>query len=377
MKVLSISSDRLLFEKGSPVADRMIEYAKKIGELHIVVFSLAWSNLKPVSLGQNVWVYPTSSVNKLWYVFDAYRIGIRIAREHLFEKGRSLITTQDPFESGLAGMLLKKKLEIPFQVQLHTDIGSPYFNRGFNRVRIFIAQRTLKKADTVRVVSSSIAEKIVDMFDISPSKISVLPVMVDKEKIMHSPVSTNLKSKYHQCDVIILMVGRLEPEKNYLFALNVFSEVYKKNPKAGLVIVGSGGQEGKLKARVQELGIGQNVFFDGTVSDLFSYYKTADIFLHTSIFEGYGLVFVETALSGCPIVSSRVGIAQEFEKTEALVCAVNDASCFESSLLELMTHREKGRELALNAKNKMEGRILSKEEFLQQHQKLWENTASS
>ena len=111
------------------------------------------------------------------------------------------------------------------------------------------------------------------------------------------------------------------------------------------------------------------------IPDIFSYYKTADVFLHTGVFEGYGLVFVEAALSGCPIVSSKVGIIEEFEKTEALVCEINDTSCFVASLLEMITDREKRKLLSLNAKEKVNAVIPFKKEFLQQHQKLWENTA--
>lgn len=376
MKVLSISSDRMLFSAGSPVADRMVGYARNVDELHIIVFSTTHARLESASLGKNVWIYPTSSLNKFWYVFDAYRIGLRVAKERLFKKGRSLITTQDPFETGLVGMLLKKKLNIPLQVQLHTDVGSPYFKTGFNRIRISIARFVFKKADTVRAVSNNIAEEIAQSFHVPPSKISVLPVMVDKEKILHSPITTDLKSKYPQFNPLILMVGRLEPEKNYSFAFSVFSEICKKSLSAGLVIVGNGSEEERLETYARELGIEKNVSFERNNSNISSYYKTADIFLHTSVFEGYGLVFAEAALSGCPIVSSKVGIAKGFEKTEALICEVNDASCFIAAISELVVHREKRQEISSNAQKKINEQIPSKEEFLQQHQKLWENTAS-
>ena len=44
---------------------------------------------------------------------------------------------------------------------------------------------------------------------------------------------------------------------------------------------------------------------------LISYYKTADLFLNTSLFEGYGMTLVEARAAGCKVVSTDVGVARE------------------------------------------------------------------
>ena len=77
MKVISIGTDRKLFEKGSAVLARNIEYASKIDELHIVVFSLKKLRLEPFSIG-NLHIYPTNSTYRFFYIFDAFRIGKQI-----------------------------------------------------------------------------------------------------------------------------------------------------------------------------------------------------------------------------------------------------------------------------------------------------------
>lgn len=51
--------------------------------------------------------------------------------------------------------------------------------------------------------------------------------------------------------------------------------------------------------------------FEGFQSDLIPYYKGCDIFLVTSWYEGYGMVFKEAQAAGCRIVSTDVGIARE------------------------------------------------------------------
>ena len=86
IKVLSIGSDRKLFEEGSAVSERIKEYGTLVGELHIVVFALKSLGLKEKQIAPNVWVYPTNSFSKWLYVHDASKLGQKIVLEHKFEK---------------------------------------------------------------------------------------------------------------------------------------------------------------------------------------------------------------------------------------------------------------------------------------------------
>src|SRR3990167_6430947 len=146
MKLLMISTDRNIFNKESAVAQRQIEYAKKYEEVHIIIFSD--KTFSESFLGSNIWLYPTRSSSKLLYIFDAFNLGkFIIGRRNI-----KLITCQDPFETGLVGALLKNKFGAELELQIHTDIGSPYFQSFtfLNRIRTLISKYTLRKADHVR-----------------------------------------------------------------------------------------------------------------------------------------------------------------------------------------------------------------------------------
>ncbi|MDO8656038.1 MAG: hypothetical protein Q7K45_02260, partial [Nanoarchaeota archaeon] len=85
MKILSIGTDRKLFEPNSAVRLRQIENAKKYDELHIIVMdtkNVTHNSAKPVAdnqksiqLSPNCWVYSTQSKSKFLYPFGAIRIG--------------------------------------------------------------------------------------------------------------------------------------------------------------------------------------------------------------------------------------------------------------------------------------------------------------
>ena len=298
-----ISFDRKIFEKESAVRARMIAYAKEYEIMHIVVFTN--KGFKEAKLAENCTAHPTNSLTRFLYVFDAIKIGKDILSGNKLEKGNWRLTTQDPCETGLVGLQLKNKFNIPLHVQLHTDVFSPYFAKLsiLNHIRVMIARRVLRHADSIRVVSNRIKESIAPNIKLKlHMPIEVRPIEVNTEKIKNAPIVVDLHHKYSQFKKIILMVGRLEKEKNYQMALEAFAMVRAKLPSIGLIIVG----EGRTK-----LNAGANVIIEAWSDHIYSYMKTADILLHTSWYEGYGMVLKEAEACGLPIVSTDVGIARE------------------------------------------------------------------
>ena len=356
-----IGSDRKLFENGSAVSERMKEYGNLVGELHIILMCNASHGLKDKQLSDNVWVYPTNSFTSILRPIDAARIGKKLVFEKKFVRGRSLITCQD-LESGWAGVRIKKKWRIPMELQFHTDINSPYFTGFQNRVRKFFANKVLRNADSIRVVSESVTQKL----KIENSKLKILPIYVDKEKIANAPIRFDVHARY-PWHFIILMVCRLEPEKNIGLALEALALVRQKYGDTGLLVVGSGSLENSLRGKT-------GVELAGWQSDLASFYKTSNVFLQTSLYEGYGLALVEAGLSGLPVLSTPVGIVKELEDGKDLyICS--SAEQFALRIIELIENNSKRENLRVNMKKTLEDKLISKEEYLNRLKTNWESTA--
>ncbi len=105
-----------------------------------------------------------------------------------------------------------------------------------------------------------------------------------------------------------------------------------------------------------------------------SYYKTADLFLLTSNYEGYGRTIIEAMAAGCPVVMTDVGIAGEIIKDgyDGSVVPVGDAKKLEESLLKLIGDRVLRTNLALSAENTLRN-LPGKNEYLEEIKKTWEN----
>lgn len=373
IKVITIGSDRKLFEEESAVSARVKEYSALVGELHIVVFALKSLGLKERQIAPNAWVYPTNSFSKWFYIGDAVKVGNKIVFEKKFVRGQSLITAQDPFECGWVGMKIKNKWRIPLEIQLHTDPFSPYFSGFLNILRKIIAKKVLRKADGVRVVTEILKTKLSKM---TKGQITVLPIYVDRQKVEEAKIFFDLHARYGW-RFVLLTVSRLAPEKNLPFALKILARVREKFPNTGLVIVGSGTEEDKLKSLAKKLKLENSVEFAGWQENLGSFYKTANVFLQTSFFEGYGLSLIEAGLSGLPVITTPVGIANDLEHgKDAYIYPVNNTESFVDGIMELIEHNEKREHLRMNMKNTLKSKLVSKEEYLKQLKDGWENTAN-
>lgn len=102
-----------------------------------------------------------------------------------------------------------------------------------------------------------------------------------------------------------LFVGRLSPEKNIDFLLEIFAQL----PEFTLTVAGSGPMESKLKSKAT-----QNITFAGHIpnDEIGALYDGHDVLLLPSLIEPWGLVVEEAVYHGMPvIVSDRVGCADE------------------------------------------------------------------
>ncbi|MBI2023027.1 glycosyltransferase family 4 protein [Candidatus Giovannonibacteria bacterium] len=365
MKVLMISGDAGVLKPGSVVADRMVEYGNTFGELDILV--LTRTKMPDAELASGTRVF---SVGGRFYRFWG---GYRKAKKLMQENKYDVITAQDAERSFLA-WLLSRKFGIPWQMQIHTDIFSSYFvkHSASNKLRVRLAKFLIPRASGVRVVSERIKNSILGLgFKSQEHKITVLPIYLDIDKIRNAPVKMKLHEKYPSRDFIILMPSRLSAEKNIYLALEIMKTIAERFPKTLLLIVGEGPEKESLKQKVKSLKLEANIKFEDWTDDLTSYYKTADLYLLTSNYEGGARAPLEALAAGLPVLMTDVAPANEdvIDGFNGMVVPVGDARAIYQKITEVITIRERLGALKDGAKASFPS-VLSKEEYLEQYKKI-------
>lgn len=342
MKVISIGTDRKLFEEDSAVRKRVIEYGRLFEKLHIIVFSKRnfqitnsklqtnpKSKIQSFKIGENITVYPTNSRNKLFYIIDALLIIRKLIKNSKLKiknlRNDCVISCQDPFETGIVGAIIKLFYDLPLHIQIHTDLGHKYFRESslLNKIRFMMSEFTLKYSDRVRVVSERI-KKSIQAFS---NNIDVLPIRME---ILQGQ-SLEIKKPF---PFTLIMVCRLEKEKNIETVLNAIKKLNNKD--IGLCLVGDGSQRTSLENLSRILNLESRILFVGWQDDLEPYYKMADAFVSASYYEGYGVSTVEAGYHCLPLILSDTGIAADvFKNDSAFVCDAMDSDCFSQNILKI------------------------------------------
>jgi len=366
-KVLMISTDRQIFVPGSEVRRRMLDYGGLFIELHIIVLAKKKLGLREEKLATNTFVYPTNAFGPLSQILFAYQIGRRVLRAGNQDW---IISSQDPFETGLIAWLLKWMFKISWQAQVHTDFLSSYFWQEslVNKIRVLLGKFLLPRADKIRVVSERI-KKSLDNLKLKSEPI-VLPIFVPKPSadLICQP-DQDLSRKYPQFSFIILMASRLTREKNFMVALSAFAEVIRHRPTLGLVIVGRGPEKLKLQRLAKALETDHQIIFEDWNNHLECYYRSADLFMLSSNYEGYGRTLVEAGFGACPVLTTNIGLVGEIiNRQNALICPVGDEDCLAEKIAWAVADKSDLKKLGQRLRADLEERYQDKKEYLNKYQ---------
>lgn len=359
MKLLMLSTDRSAFEPGSAFRERLREYDTLFDELHVIVFGVR--GYRATTVEPNIYLWPASGVFKWLGWLRGLFLGIGIARRN---RENFLVTSQEEF-GALAAFGIKLFCRVPWQAQIHSDIFSPYFATFSrkNKIRVFIARLILPQASCIRVVSGRITKSL-QALGITKVPITILPIFTDAERFRIAAQDRDYGD--WGFDFVMLMVGRLAPEKNIDMALYALSRIVEKYPQTTLRIVGDGPERLRLEELARSLTLGAHVQFEGWKQNTEPFLKAADCFLLTSWYEGYGMSAVEAMVAGLPIVMTDVGIAGSLvvDGVSGIVCPPGDIDRFSEALLAARTNHELREKIGTRAKNAASG-LMTKEEYLQ------------
>ncbi|MBW2972235.1 glycosyltransferase family 4 protein [Candidatus Woesearchaeota archaeon] len=214
-----------------------------------------------------------------------------------------------------------KKAGKPFIINVHGSLyGYDHYLNGLAKLPyivydLFGGKKIVRKADAVIVNSK---EEVQDAlrYGVKKEKIHVLPSGIDVKEYEPLPKDNEV--------ITILFVGRISRNRNLEPIIKAAALLKKKglDKKLRLVIVGGevkssdtsrSGYLYELNEMAEDLGVKDIVEFAGEKKDaeLRKQYRTADIFVYTSLSENFGQTMLEAAAAGLPLICTKVGIAPE------------------------------------------------------------------
>jgi glycosyltransferase involved in cell wall biosynthesis len=177
-----------------------------------------------------------------------------------------------------------------------------------------IAAPLFRAVDEVTVISTPLVKRVI-AFGVDPSRITVLPMPIDREVAAVAERDDSRRSLAAGGPPTLLFVGRLVERKGASYAVRAFAELVDAGRDARLVIVGDGPERQTLADLAHALGVGKRVELVGAVSpaDVRPWYERASVLVMPAVTdwkgeqEGFGMVIVEAMSYGVPVVASRSG----------------------------------------------------------------------
>jgi glycosyltransferase involved in cell wall biosynthesis len=352
MKILMLSGDPKILIEGSNAHSRARAYATLFDELHILITSSRGQDIK---MYENLSLYSTGSrfglTQRIWMLIR----GLQICRQ----VNPTLITSQSPDDFGLIGFIVSKVINTALQLQIHTDIFSPFYKRASVKewLRYHLAKTLIPRASCLRVVSKRIKDSITRELGVHETKISVLPIFTDITPFREARRDPDLEEKFKDFDFRMVSVGRfVEKEKNFSLLLDTMVEVRKEIPRSLLVIVGEGPDRSLYDQKIAVKDLRTNVMIEPWREDLPIYLKSFNLFLVSSNYEGWGRVSIEAMAAGLPIITTDVGLVGEViqDNVHAIVVQPGDKSAIVTAVVDLWHDGKKRSLLRQNAIEKVE-----------------------
>lgn len=145
--------------------------------------------------------------------------------------------------------------------------------------------------------------------NIENGKVLILRNAIQIEKFMYNEeIRNKIREDLNLQDKFVIgNIGRFTEQKNQKRILEIFEEIHKTEENAVLMLIGNGEQKEEIIEIARRKNIYNNILFLEGITNVQDYYQAMDVFLFPSLYEGLGIVAIESQVAGlyC-VVSDRV-----------------------------------------------------------------------
>ncbi len=243
-----------------------------------------------------------SFLSMLSYLFFGFFKGISLCRKNKYE----FINTHFVLPTGPLGFLLSKLFRIKNILTMHGgDVYDPTLKRSPHRHFFYrkIIKFLIEKTNWAVTESTHNKENILKYYQ--PEKeIKFIPHPYKK---LFFPAKSRRDLKMNPQEKYLISIGRLVERKGFKYLIEALSLLAITD--VSLIIIGDGSEKKKLLRIADKLGVGGKVFIKSGLADeeKFQYLSKSDVYVLSSLHEGFGIVLQEAMQAGLPIVATNYG----------------------------------------------------------------------
>ncbi len=213
-------------------------------------------------------------------------------------------------------------------------------------------ENAYRKFDKVFCVSECARLALKKKYNLDESRLGVVYNIIDEQAIREKA-----KEEIHLKSVtrpVFISVGRLIPQKGYERLLRIHRRLIHEGLSHTLLILGDGPQREMLDRYICENNLSDTARLLGYQPNPHKYVSKADVFICSSVAEGYSTAVTEAVICGVPVVSTDVAGAREpWDAPRCSIIIDNDEDALYHTLKELLAHPEKLETLRQNTQQRI------------------------
>ena len=297
---------------------------KHLNGLYKIVSDKTEDGIRTIRIRHKKFPIPkTSYFICLWSIFKAFRKLMR-------EGWRPDITHAHVYSAGVPAVILGKIYKIPVVI---TEHWSGFSRHILGKFAIFKARFAMNRAKILLPVSQNLKESI-ESYGIK-NRFQVIPNVINIE--MFYPSTSQHRSEKKR----ILFVALLSPVKGIPYLLQALAQLREKRQDFVLDIVGDGPNRQDYEELTEKLELGEMVRFHGlkSKSEVAGYMRQCDFFIQPSLFETFGVTYIEAMACGKPIVSTKLPVLQEkISKDRGILVPPKNSNALSEAIDNMLDH---------------------------------------
>lgn len=221
------------------------------------------------------------------------------------------------------------------------------------RIILSLIPSLYPEADRIVALSQGVAEDLKTLTGKITERTEVIYNAGLDERLLQG-ISEPLVEELPHNNSLIVACGRLTEQKGFPFLIEALAYVRQVIP-AHLWIIGEGKQRQELEEQIEELNLRDCVKLLGFQNNPYKYMASADVFVLSSIFEGFGNVIVEAMACGAPVVATDCpsGPGEIIEnEVNGLLVPTRNVKALSEAIIRVLTNKELKQQLSQKGKER-------------------------
>jgi glycosyltransferase involved in cell wall biosynthesis len=235
----------------------------------------------------------------------------RFKRENRFDVSISFIPI-----CNILNVLTNGIEDVILTVHVNEEMDQP--SNFYGWIYIALMKLCYKRANKIIAVSKSLRNQIVKDYGLDENHTKVIYDPLDSQELRQlskKPLSEKFRQIFDS--PVLINIGRLSFQKGHTHLIRTFRRIQNKHSFVKLIVLGEGHLLSELTSLARSLnlrvyayndinafGTNYDIYFLGFKKNPYPYLKASQLFLFPSLYEGFGMVIIESMLCGTPVIAA-------------------------------------------------------------------------